>query len=112
MRRPFMVDFAMHVNVGIWGTLNKIAVFLLFVAGMLGVFFWYLPLIQQNERYRKEIIALDGKVQEEERIARLQKAALDALLNDPRTTDRLVRERLGYAKTNETVFRFETSMKR
>src|SRR5262249_45600520 len=36
----------MNVNLGIWDKLSKLMVFLLFVAGLLIVFFWYLPLIQ------------------------------------------------------------------
>jgi cell division protein FtsB len=96
----------MRVNLGIWNSLTKGVLFLLFVAGLLMVFFWYLPLIQQNQRYRKEILALDMKIQEQERLARQLKASIDAVQNDPRTLERLVREKLGYARTNETVIHF------
>ena len=54
----------MNVNLGIWDKLSKLMVFLLFVAGVTAVFFWYLPLIQKNQRYRREIIALDGRVED------------------------------------------------
>src|SRR4051794_13519263 len=97
----------MNVNLGIWDTLSRAVICLLVVAGLLGVFVWYLPLIRQNQRYRKEILALDGKIQEQERIARQLKASIDSVQNDPRTLERLVRERLGYARTNETVIRFQ-----
>ena len=96
----------------IWDKLTRVVVFLLFVAGVLAVFFWYLPLIQQNQRYRKEIFALDAKIQEEERLARQLKASVDAVQNDPRTVERLARERLGFARTNETVIRFEAPANR
>jgi len=33
----------------------------------------------------------------------------NALRNDPKTVERLAREKLGYAKTDETVIRFETN---
>ncbi|MBN2506182.1 MAG: septum formation initiator family protein [Verrucomicrobia bacterium] len=95
------------MNVGIWETLNKLAVILLFAAGALGVFFWYLPLIDQNRRYRKEIIALDSKIIAEQKLARQLTASTDALLNDPSVLERLAREKLGYARTNEMVIRFE-----
>ena len=101
----------MHVNLGIWHTLTKAVLFLLFVAGLLGVFFWYLPLIQQNQRYRKEILALDAKIQEQEKLSRQLKASIDAVQNDPRTLERLAREKLGYARTNETVIRFQAANK-
>jgi cell division protein FtsB len=96
----------MQVNV-IWDKLARLVVFLLFIAGLLAVFFWYLPLIQQNQRYRKEILLLDTKIDEQERLARQLKAQIDAVLNDPRTLERLAREKLGWARTNETVIRFE-----
>ena len=97
----------MTVNLGIWDKLTRVVIFLLFIAGLLGVFFWYLPLIEQNQRYRKHILSLDMKIQEQERFARQLKQAIDAVQNDPRTLERLARERLGYARTNEVVIRFE-----
>lgn len=102
----------MSAHLNIWDKLTRVVVFLLFVAGVLAVFFWYLPLIQQNQRYRKEIFALDAKIQNEERLSRQLKASVDAVQNDPRTVERLARERLGFARTNETVIRFETPASR
>jgi cell division protein FtsB len=97
----------MKVNLGIWNNLTRAVIFLLFMAGLSLVFFWYLPLIQQNQRYRKELLALDTKIQEQERLSRQLKSSIDAVQNDPRTLERLVREKLGYARTNETVIRFQ-----
>jgi cell division protein FtsB len=91
----------------LWDKLSRVVVFLLFVAGLLGVFFWYLPLIQQNQRYRKEIYALDAKIAEQERLARQYKYSIEQLQNDTRTLERMAREKLGLARTNETVIRFE-----
>jgi cell division protein FtsB len=101
----------MHVNVGIWDKLSKGVVFLLFVAGLMAVFFWYLPLIKQNERYRKEIFALEAKIQEQEKLARQLKASVEGVQKDSRTVERLARERLGLARSNETVIRFEAPKK-
>ena len=97
----------MHVNVGVWDKLSKAVVFLLFVAGLMAVFFWYLPLIQQNQRYRKEIFVLEAKIQQQERMARQLKTSIEAVQKDPKTVERLAREKLGLARTNETVIRFE-----
>jgi cell division protein FtsB len=96
----------MHVNV-IWDKLTRFVIFLLFIAGLLAVFFWYLPLIQQNQRYRKDILLLDAKIEEQERIGRQLKWQIDSVQNDPRTLERLAREKLGWARSNETVIRFE-----
>src|SRR6185503_16768804 len=97
----------MNVNLGIWDKLSKLVLFLLFVAGVLGVFIWYLPLIQKNQRYRKEIISLDAKMGEQEKHGRQMRSAIDSLQNDPRTVERMAREKLGWARTNEMVVRFE-----
>src|SRR6185503_218264 len=79
----------MNVNLGIWDKLSKLMVFLLFVAGLLAVFVWYLPLIQQNQRYRKQLLTLEAKHAEEERAGRQLRSAIDALQNDPKTVERL-----------------------
>jgi cell division protein FtsB len=101
----------MNVNLGIWDKLTKLVIFLLGVAGLIGLFYWYLPLIQENQRYRRAIIDTEAKTIAEERYARQLKSAQDSL-NDPRTIERLAREKLGLARTNEMVVRFETPARR
>ena len=97
----------MNVNLGIWDKLSKFVLFLLFVAGVLAVFVWYLPLIQKNQRYRKEIISLDAKLAEQEKHGRQLRNSIDSSQNDPREIERMAREKLGWARTNEMVVRFE-----
>ena len=96
----------MNVDVGIWDKLTRVVVFLLFVACLLAVAFWYLPLIQQNERMRREILRLDTQIQKEEELARRLKTSIDSLRYDSKAVERLARESLGYAKPGETVIRF------
>jgi cell division protein FtsB len=95
------------VNLGIWSTLTMLATMLAFVAGLMLVIGWYLPLIKQNERMRKEILGLSMQIQKEEKIARDLKASIEALKHDPKTIERQAREQLRYAKPGETVIRFE-----
>jgi len=97
----------MNVDLGIWKTLTRVVMFLILVAVLLGIAFWYLPLIQQNERMRKEVLRLEAQVQQDEATNKLLKASIDSLRNDPKAVERLARERLGYAKPGETVIRFE-----
>jgi len=97
----------MNVNLGIWDKLSRVIIFLLFLAGLLGVFVWYLPLIKQNQRFRRDLLVLETKIQEQERLGRQLRLSVDAVQNDPRTIERLAREKLGLARTNETVIRFE-----
>ena len=97
----------MKVNLSIWDKLTRMVIFLVFIAGLLLVAIWYLPLIQQNERYRKEILRLDNLVQKEEETGKQLRTSIGALRFDPKAVERLARERLGYAKAGETVIRFE-----
>ena len=80
---------------------------MLFIAGILLVAIWYLPLIKQNERMRKEILRLDTLVQKEEESGKQLRNSIDALRLDPKAVERLARETFGYAKTGEIVVRFE-----
>lgn len=97
----------MNVDIGIWAHLRRAVVFLLFVAGLMIVAVWYLPLIKQNERMRKEILRLDGQLQKADEQGKQLKSSIDALRHDAKTVERLARERLGYVKPGETVIRFE-----
>ena len=97
----------MNVDLGIWSKLTKIVVWLLLVAGLLLVGVWYLPLIQQNERMQRENLRLQKELDQEKEKARQLQADIDALRNDPKTVERLTREKLGYARPGETVVRFE-----
>ena len=96
-----------RVDLGIWDKLTKAVVFLLIIAALLAVAVWYLPLIKQNERMRAEILRLEGEVTKEKKIAMRRKVNIEALRNDPETVERYAREKLGLAKPDETVIRFE-----
>src|ERR1039457_2289314 len=89
----------MKVNLSIWDKLTRMVIFLVFIAGLLLVAIWYLPLIQQNERYRKEILRLDNLVQKEEETGKQLRTSIDALRFDPKAVERLARERIGDAKS-------------
>ena len=97
----------MNVDLGIWSKLTKVVVGLVVLAFLLLIGMCYLPLIHQNERMRREILRLDALLQKEEEISKQLKAEIEALRNDPKTLERLTREKLGYARPDETVVRFE-----
>jgi cell division protein FtsB len=97
----------MNVDLGIWAKLTKIVVFLLFLAALLGVAVWYMPLIQKNERMRKRMMTLDQQIQQAEETSRQLKTSIEALRSDPKAVERLARARLGVARAGETVIRFE-----
>src|SRR6266516_1989912 len=100
----------LNVYFGIWRELRRVVIFLLLVAGLLGIAFWYLPLIKQNERMRKEVLRLDTQIQKEEETSKQLKMSFDTLRNDPKAVERLAREQLRYVKTGETVIVFEAPL--
>ena len=97
------------VDLGIWSRLTQVVVILVAVAVLILIGLTYLPLIHQNERMRREINRLDAQLQEQENISKQLRADIDSLRNDPATVARLVREKLGYAKPDETVIHFESN---
>jgi cell division protein FtsB len=96
----------MNVADSIWNKLTRVVVLLLVLAGLVGIGVWYLPLIQQNARMRKEIERLEEKVRKEKETKKQLDATIDAL-RDPKAVERLIRNLLYYAKSNEIVIRFE-----
>jgi cell division protein FtsB len=97
------------VDLGIWSKLTQAVVVLVALAVLIFICLAYQKPIEQNERMRREILRLDGELQKQETISRQLRADIDALRNDPATVTRLAREKLGYAKADETVIRFETN---
>jgi len=90
--------------------MTRVVICLLVVAVLLGIGVLYLPLIQQNERMRKEVLRLKAQTAKEEEINRQLKAAVESLRNDPKAIERYAREKFGYAKPGETVIRFEPAL--
>lgn len=102
----------MNVEDSIWDKLTRVVIGLLLLAFLVAIGVWYLPLIRQNERIRREVMRLDAQVQQETEAKRQLNAQVEALSNDPKAIERLAREKLGYAKPGETVIRFETTTNR
>ncbi len=99
----------MKVDLGIWSKLTQAVVILVVLAILILIGMTYLPLIRENERMRAKMDRLDAELQQQEQISKQLKAEIDALGNDPKTVERLAREKLGYARPDETVIHFETS---
>lgn len=97
----------MKVDLGIWKWLTQAVVVLVAVAVLLLIGTTYLPLIQQNEQMRRRIDVLDAELGKQQQISKQLQAEFDALRNDPKTVERLAREKLGYARADETVVHFE-----
>jgi cell division protein FtsB len=96
-----------NVEHDIWGALTKFVVGLIVLAVLLLIGMCYLPLIQENTRMRAQILKLNQQIETETNQLNQLQAQIDALLNDPKTVERLARVKLGYAKPGETIIRFE-----
>ena len=81
---------------------------LIIIACLLGVFFWYLPVFQQNARMRKQIVHLEDQIKAAETAQLQLTASIRALKEDPKTVERVARQKLGYAKPGETIIYFES----
>lgn len=97
----------MNVDLGIWDKLRRVVVFLLFIAAVMAIVVWYLPLISKNERFRQRLLLKTAQVRQEEERSRQLEGAIRALRTDPRTVERLAREKLGYVKPGETRIQFD-----
>ncbi|HEX3625973.1 MAG TPA: septum formation initiator family protein [Verrucomicrobiae bacterium] len=97
----------MNVNLGIWSKLTNVIVALVVIAVLLLIGECYLPVIQENARMRSQILKLEAQLKVEQQKSQQLQGQIEALQNDPRTVERLTREKLGYARPNETVIYFE-----
>jgi hypothetical protein len=95
-----------NVSQSIWDKLFRVVLTLLVIAAVLGIFLWYEPVIDKNQRMRQEKLALDVSIERENDAARKLDASLRALQN-PTTIERLARERLSYARSGEDVIHFD-----
>jgi len=96
----------MNAGQSVWDKLFRLVLALLVVASLLGIFLWYQPVIQENQRLRRDKLELEKKIDKEAETARKLDSDFHALQN-PITIERLARERLSYAKPGENVIHFD-----
>lgn len=66
----------------------------------------FLPLIDRQKELRARAEALRQDIQKEAETLRMLRLKQEKLQEDPRFIEKIAREKLGYAKPGETVFRF------
>ena len=97
----------MSVDLGIWSKLTQLVVGLVVLAVLLLIFMCYKPLIEENERMRRDILTLQKEIAAQQKISQDLGSQITILRNDPKTVERLTREKLSYARPDETVIYFE-----
>lgn len=96
----------------VWDRLSYAVIALLVVGFLATMGLLYVSLIPTENQLRKHIYSLDVKLQQQKRLERQLQAALESVEKDSNTVERLARERLGWGRPNETVFRFEDTKSR
>ena len=95
------------VNNGIWDKLTKLVIILIIIAFALLVVIRLLPGTRQKQRMLRDIQSNEVQSNKEEETRKALAASINALRDDPKTVERLARDKFGYAKPGETVVRFE-----
>ncbi len=86
---------------------SRVAIFVIVLICIVGVFGWYFPLITDNQALRREIAGQEAEMMRLKKEISSNKRKVTSYENDARSAERLARENLGYSKPGETVFHFE-----
>jgi cell division protein FtsB len=96
-----------QVDLGIWHRLSQLVIGLIVLACLIACFLWYLPVFKYNAKLRKQILILETQIAAEEGSKAQLQAVIQNMRTDPKTMERMARQKLGYAKPGETVIVFE-----
>lgn len=97
----------MLAETNVWDKLTRLVKLLLFIAYLLVVAVWYLPLIHTNERLRERMLSNAERIAKQDQTYKQLHAANETLQHNPKAMERLARERLGYGKPGEIIIRFD-----
>lgn len=89
-----------------WNRLSFAVLLLLFAAGFVMAFLWYIPEIELNRRLQAERREREQKTSSLEQEIKVIRFRLNELQTNPKAVERLARWRLGYARPGETVIYF------
>ncbi|HSH16062.1 MAG TPA: septum formation initiator family protein [Verrucomicrobiae bacterium] len=97
----------MHASSRVADFLSRLVVICLVVAGVVAVFVWYLPLIQENQKLRRELALQQSRIEALQTENNQMMRRLELFDGNPNTVERLIRENLGFGLPGETIVRFE-----
>ena len=87
--------------------LNKILYLLVFVAALILLICWFLPLVKEQQRQQHALQALKQQVEQEKVNYNKQTKKLTLLQSDPAYIELLARDKLDLMKPGETIFRMD-----
>jgi len=88
--------------------LIKIAYVLFFIAAVAGIATYYIPLIRKTRSFERELEAKQLALQKEEELNARLNREIELLKNDPEYVEKVARDKLGYGRDGETIYRFES----
>ena len=90
----------------VWVFIYRTAWIALIVLIIIGAISLFTPLYNKEQELRKKEAALEEDIQLEEEMIKHLKDQQERLRADPRFVEKIAREELGYAKPDETIFKF------
>jgi cell division protein FtsB len=98
----------LKVDYGWTSVLIKIAYVIFFIAAVAGIATYYIPLIKRTRAFERELQAKQLALQKEEETNARLKKEIDLLKKDPEYVEKVVRDKLGYGREGETIYRFDS----
>ena len=98
----------LKLDYGWTSVLIKIACVLFFIAAVAGIATYYIPLIRKTRAFQRELEAKQVALQKEEELNAKLKREIDLLRKDPEYVEKVARDKLGFGRDGETIYRFES----
>lgn len=98
----------LRVDYGWTSVLIKIAYVIFFIAAIAGIATYYIPLIKKTRSFERELQAKQAALQKEEETNARLKKEIELLKKDPEYVEKVVRDKLGYGREGETIYRFDS----
>ncbi len=92
---------------GILWLLNKLTKGVLVLLALVLVVALFIPLFRQSQRLSEEKYNLEQQIKKLEAENKALQEEAAALSRDPKAVERVAREKMGWAKPDEKVYRFE-----
>lgn len=91
----------------VWHHLNKLILLLIIIVGGALVGLSFLPEWRKQAEMRRNLAALEQRLEEEKNKAREQERQIFLLENDPEYVEIIARDKLDLMKEGETIFRYD-----
>jgi cell division protein FtsB len=98
----------LRVDYGWTSVLIRIAYVLFFFAALAGVAYYYIPLIKKTRAFERELAKKQLALKEEENLNARLKKEIKLLREDPDYVEKVVRDKMGYGREGEVIYRFES----